>query len=125
MNEETANKILIVEDENLMLEALKEQLEREGFIVSAAKNGNDGLAIALEQKPDLILLDIIMPKMDGLEMLKHLRENDWGREVEVLLLTNLNTAAKVAEAVEIGVHDYLIKSDWTLSGIVDKIKEKL
>ncbi len=72
------NKILIVEDEATICNALRDKLAGAGFLVLAAKNGEEGLKAALKERPDMILLDILMPKMDGLAMLKQLRENAWG-----------------------------------------------
>jgi len=119
------HKILIVEDEEPLLNALTDKFSREGMEVITAKNGQEGLDVALAKKPDLILLDVIMPKMDGITMLEKLREDKWGENVEVILLTNLTDADKVSEAVEKGVRDYLIKSDWKLEDVVKKVKEKL
>ncbi len=118
-------KILVVEDEKFMLEALSDKLKKEGFKVLQAKNGQQGLETALRKHPDLILLDIVMPKVDGLTMLKNLRKDEWGKEAIVILLTNLNSTEKIAEAVGEGMHEYLIKSDWLLSGVVNKVKERL
>jgi DNA-binding response OmpR family regulator len=118
-------KILIVEDEPALLAVLVDKLSREQFRCLEAKNGQEGLDIALRERPDLILLDIIMPVMDGMTMLYELRKDAWGRNVPVILLTNLSEAERVAESLRQGVHDYLVKSDWTLEDIVKKIKEKL
>lgn len=124
--------ILIVEDEVPMLKALARQLDQSGFSVLEAEDGEQGLKKALDKKPDLILLDILMPKMDGLTMLKHLRKSAWGRKVPVILLTNLSDPEKIISAtksytktLESGLYEYLIKSDWKLNDIVKKIKEKL
>jgi DNA-binding response OmpR family regulator len=118
-------KILIVEDEKLVLKSIKITLEEEGYDVFTAKNGEEGLATAIKEKPDLILLDIIMPKMNGMEMLRQLRKDNWGKDAIVMLLTNLSESEKVAEATKYKVFDYLIKSDWKLSDTVEKIKGKL
>jgi len=117
--------ILIIEDEAMMSEALDDKLTREGFSVLVAKDGKEGLKMALKKRPDLILLDIILPKMGGLVMLKELRKNKWGKDAIVIVLTNLDSTDKVAEAVEGGMHEYLIKSNWPINGIVNKVKERL
>ncbi len=117
--------ILIIEDEAIMSEALEDKLAREGFSVLVAKDGKEGLKMALKKRPDLILLDIILPKMDGLAMLKELRKNKWGKDAIVIVLTNLDSTDKIAEAVEGGMHEYLIKSNWPINGIVNKVKERL
>lgn len=120
-----AKKILIVEDEQALTLALNEKLTREGFELVNAGNGEDGLRLALKERPDLILLDIIMPRMDGITMLKKLREDKWGKTVEVIILTNLSDIAKVQEALEQGTTDYLVKSDWKIEDVVARVKEKL
>ena len=117
--------ILIVDDEISLREALRDKLEYEGFIALEAKNGEEGLAIALKSHPDLILLDIVMPVMDGISMLKKLRDDSWGKNSKVLMLTNLDGDGKVADAVIWGTHDYLVKSDWKLEDVVIKIREML
>jgi len=118
-------KILIVEDELSLLNVLQEKFENEGFDVLGAKNGKVGLGLALSEKPDLILLDIVMPIMDGITMLKELRKDKWGKDACVIMLTNLNESGKVSESLEKGVHDYLIKTDWSLKDLVKKVKRKL
>ena len=84
-------KILVVEDEISLRKALADKFRREGFAVLEAKDGEEGLAVALKEQPHIILLDIVLPKMDGMTMLKKLRqENAWGKSVPVILLTNLS-----------------------------------
>ncbi|MBA4319224.1 MAG: response regulator [Flavobacterium sp.] len=118
-------KILIVEDELSLRNALRDKLTRGGFDVLEAKDGEEGLKIALHEHPDLILLDIIMPVMDGFTMLKKLREDVWGKNTIVVLLTNLSDNERVAEAIAQGAYDYFVKSDWKIKNIVAKIDEKL
>jgi len=118
-------KILVIEDESALLNALTTKFRNEGFSTLEAQNGQEGLDLALSAHPDIILLDIIMPKMDGMTMLKKLREDDWGREVPVLILTNLSDKQKVAEALEQNTFDYLVKSNWTLDDVVAKVREKI
>jgi len=122
---ENKKKILIVEDETSLRNALRDKLMLEGFITLEAKNGEEGLDVALRDHPDLILLDIIMPKMDGLTMLKKLREDVWGKNTKVILLTNLNDNEKVSEALLQGSYDYLVKSDWKIEDVVTKIRARL
>lgn len=117
--------ILIVEDEEPMQLALKDVLAFEGFGVLIAKNGLEGLEIALEKHPDLILLDILMPRMNGIRMLKILRTNEWGKKAKVIILTNYDEREDLAEALENEVYDYFIKTDIKITEVVQKIKEKL
>jgi len=117
--------ILVVEDEQLIQKVLCDKLREEGFLVLEAINGQEGLEVAESKHPDLILLDIIMPVMDGITMLKVLRQDSWGKDANVMLLTNLTEQEKVSEAIALGSFDYLVKTDWSLADVVKKIKEKL
>ena len=118
-------KILIIEDDLPALNALIEKFSREGFSTLEAKNGEEGLESALKNRPDLILLDIVMPKMDGMTMLKKLREDEWGKHVPIIILTNLNENEKIAEAIAEGSYKYLIKSDWKIEDIVAKVRNQI
>ncbi len=120
-----SKKILIVEDEKSLREPLSKALKKEGFEVFEAENGEEGLDVAKKEHPNLILTDIVMPKMDGLSMLKELRKDRWGKNVHAIILTVLNEDKKVIDALQEGVYDYLIKSDWEVDNVVNKVKEKL
>lgn len=117
--------ILIVEDEAPIQTALGDNLEAEGFEVIKAKNGVEGLERALKEHPDLILLDIMMPQMNGLTMLKKLRTDEWGENAQVIILTNFGDNEKIAEALNEDVSEYLVKSDIKIEELVARIKEKL
>ena len=117
--------ILIVEDEQDIRKAIADRFAYEGFWVFEAEDGVQGLKVALKERPDLILLDIMMPKMDGMVMLKKLRANKLGKDVPVVILTNLDKIEEMAEALEGEVYDYLLKSDWNLEDIVKRVKDKL
>jgi DNA-binding response OmpR family regulator len=125
MTDEKKQKILIIEDEPSLRNVLGDKLIIEGFAVLQAGDGEEGLQVALREHPDLILLDIMMPKMDGLTMLKMLRADAWGKKAKVILLTNSNDNEKVADAMAQGTYDYLVKSDWKITDVVDKIRERL
>ncbi len=118
-------KILIIEDERPILNALHDKLTREGFPILEAQNGKDGLEIALREHPDLILLDIVMPVMDGMTMLRELRKDSWGKDARVVVLTNLSDNEKIGEAISSGAYDYLVKTDWKIEDVVSKIRERL
>ena len=120
-----AKTILIVEDEKPVRYPLRDKLTWEGFTVFEAEDGQEGLKKALELHPDIILLDIVMPKLDGLTVLKKLRLDAWGKDAIVILLTNLGDIDKIASAAESGVADYLVKADWKLEDVVLKVREKL
>jgi DNA-binding response OmpR family regulator len=118
-------QLLVVEDELSLRGALSEKLRQEGFQVLEAADGAEGLKVAMDKHPDLILLDIVMPNMDGITALQRLREDAWGQTARVILLTNLNDAESVSEAMTYGVHDFLVKADWQLQDVVTKIRERL
>ena len=126
MNTASSKKILVVEDESPLRNAVSDILSFEGFQVFQAKNGQEGLEIAIKEKPDLILLDLMMPIMDGLSMLEKLREDKpYGAQASVILLTNINDPDKVAQATSAGSYDFLVKSDWNIEDVVRKIKTHL
>lgn len=121
----TAKKILIVEDEISLINVLYDKLTHEGYEVLKAMDGKEGLKLALSDLPDLILLDINMPVMDGITMLKELRKDERGKKVEVVMLTNFSEYKLLADAMEQGAHDYLVKSDWKLEDVVKLLHDKL
>jgi len=118
-------KILIIEDDSALRQAIVDKLKREGFQVVDAQNGKIGLEKAINEKPDLILLDIIMPVMHGMDVLEELRQDDWGKQAKIILMTNLAEDNKMAKAMDLGVKDYLIKGDWKLNDVIDKVREVL
>lgn len=121
----TPHTVLVIEDEVDLREALKTALGYEGFTVFAAEDGEEGVATALREKPDVILLDMVMPKMDGVSVLKVLRADPWGKGAKVIVMTALDDLAKIAEVVEAGGDEYLVKSQTTLGTIVSKVKDKI
>ena len=128
MEETTKKKILIIEDEMSQRKALVDKFTRESFQVLEARDGEEGLRVALKEQPNIILLDIIMPKMDGMTMMKKLRqENEWGKSVPVILLTNLSSDDdKIMKGITADEPAYyLVKSNWTINDVVEKVKERL
>lgn len=122
MEENTKKTILVAEDDLAIRNVLRDKLVREGFTVLVAKDGEEGLTVALKNNPDLILLDIIMPGLDGVDMLRLLREDEWGKSVPVLLLTNDSNPEHMLETLKYNAVDYLTKSDWDLESVVKKIQ---
>lgn len=122
---QNAKKILVVDDEELVIKALTEKLSTQGFIVSVAKDGEEALLKVSQALPDLILLDIIMPKLDGISVLKRLKENDTTKNIPVIILTNLYEDKRVVEQLESGGTDYLVKVEHTLPDIINKVRSKL
>lgn len=117
--------ILVVEDEIDIAEAIAESLRDEGFTVLMAENGSQGLALAVSQQPDLILLDLKMPIMDGHQLLSELRKDSWGRSARVIVLTAMDDVSNVATAHEGDILDYIIKSHLSLDEVVSKVKQCL
>ena len=126
LNNKNINKtILIVEDEVSLLQPLSKKIKQEGFHTLEAKNGAEALMILLKNKVDLVLLDIVMPVMDGITVLQKMRADKKMKNVPVIILTNLTDDHKMAEALENGAYDFLVKSDLQLEDIIKKIKDKL
>lgn len=120
-----STKVLIIEDEPALASALDDTLTRESFVCTVAYDGQEGLEAALKIHPDIIVLDLLMPVMDGMTLLSKLREDKWGKNAKVIILTNLSDSAKETTSSKHGVYEYLIKSNLDLSDIVSKIKETL
>jgi DNA-binding response OmpR family regulator len=115
-------KVLIVEDEADIRDAIAEAITDIGYEVKTTENGQVGLATALEWHPDLILLDLVMPVMDGHETLRRLRQDAWGKDVQVIVFTAMDGAEDVAGAHQYGIEDYIVKAHATLDEIVNKVR---
>jgi DNA-binding response OmpR family regulator len=120
-------KILVVEDDVRLRKLLTDGLQAQKFLVIEAQNGKEGVEQALEKHPDLILLDLLMPVMGGMEALKKIREDEWGTKVPVIVLTVLSATDEnlVKDMVETRPVYYLVKSDWKIHDVIGKIKEVL
>jgi two-component system alkaline phosphatase synthesis response regulator PhoP len=118
-------KILIVDDDHNITETIGKVLQDAGFEVLTAFDGQEGLNVAYAQNPDLIIFDIIMPKKDGLTALSELRQNQWGKNVPVIILTNASDNDKLAAALELGIDEYMIKSNVQLSHIAERARRIL
>lgn len=125
MTKRTAPLLLVVEDEAVLRRLLVMTLRAEGFTVIEAVDGAEGITLACKRRPNLILLDIIMPEVNGMEMLQRLRKDPWGKKADVILLTNLGDDESIKRAKDFGVTDYFIKSDWPLDELAHEIKAKL
>ena len=122
MDKKQKQKILIVDDDVAIVRVLKGEFEEEGFEVLTAYNGQIGIDKALSDFPDLILLDIVMPVIDGLEVLRILRKDKRGADIPVVVLTNYDEMEKMAKAKEMGAIDFLVKTDWRMQDIMEKVK---
>ncbi len=120
-----AKKILLVEDDDALASVYQTRLEAEGFFLRRVPNGEEALSATLEFKPDLILLDVMMPKVSGFDVLDILRNTPETSGVKVIMLTALSQDSDKARAESLGVDDYLVKSQVVIADVVDKIKHHL
>ena len=116
-------KILLVEDDPFISEMYTTKFEKQGYDCEIAMTGKDGLAKAKEWMPDIMLLDIMLPKMSGIEVLRALKENELTKKIPVLLLTNLGEETIIKEGFELGADGYLLKVSYTPSQVVDEVKK--
>ena len=122
---QNSKKILIVEDEANLLDVLRDEFVAAGFDVIKAHDGEEGYKLALEKHPDLILVDVLMPKMDGITMFKNLRKHETLKNLPGIVLTNLSDTKTIEAALESGAYDFLVKSDWEPKSLVKRVSEKL
>ncbi len=125
MDEQKQKKILLVEDDDSLASVYVTRLEAEGFVIKRVPNGEDALAAAIEFKPDLVLLDVMMPKVSGFDVLDILRNTPETANVQVIMLTALSQESDKARAEELGVDDYLVKSQVVIADVVDRVKARL
>ena len=117
--------VLLVEDDTFLANIYKTKFEMEGFVVDVAENGELGLKEVQKRQPDLVLLDILLPKMDGFTVLQHMKEDAELKNIPVILLTNLGQKDDVEKGLKLGAADYLIKAHFKPSETVDKVKSVL
>ena len=118
-------KILLVEDDVALAAVYKSRLELENFETIEAHNGEDALSAAKQYSPDLILLDAMMPKISGFDVLDILRNTPETKDIKVIMLTALSQAKDKERAAELGVDDYLVKSQVVIGDVVDRVKHHL
>lgn len=125
MPDQPKAKVLIIDDDAFLSGIYATKLELEGFAVATARDGEEGLKAAFKEKPDLILCDVLMPKLDGFEVLKRLKADPQTKDVPVIMLTNLGQKEDVEKGLEEGATDYLIKAHFVPAEAVAKIKKVL
>lgn len=118
-------KILFIEDEFGLQKTLGEFLRKNGYEVISALDGETGLRLAKEKLPDLVLLDLILPRKHGLDVLKELKDDKKTKDIPVIILTNLESLEDVQKAIELGATTYLVKANYSLEEVVEKIKEQI
>ena len=118
-------KILFIEDETALQEVLGQSLTEHGYEVIRAMDGTEGLARASQDMPALILLDLIMPKQNGFEVLTALKQNDATKEIPVIVLTNLESTEDIEMSLSLGATTYLVKANYSLEEVLKKVREAL
>jgi len=118
-------KILFIEDEAALQKTFGEVLTQEGYEVISALDGELGLKLAKTKNPDLILLDLILPKVHGFDVLRQLKEDDETKEIPVIVLTNLEGISDIEKAIELGATTYLVKAGYSLEEVLEKVKKTL
>ena len=118
-------KILFIEDESALQKTFGDILKKEGYEMVSALDGEIGLKFAKTQKPDLILLDLILPRMNGFELLEKLKDDPETKDIPVVILTNVGRTEEVGRAIELGAKTYLVKANYTLQEIIEKVKQSL
>jgi len=116
-------KILFIEDESALQKTFGEVLKQEGYEIIPALDGEIGLRLAKSEKPDLILLDLILPRINGFEVLKQLKIDEETKSIPIIILTNLEKAEDIQKALELGAATYLVKANYTLAEVVEKVKK--
>jgi DNA-binding response OmpR family regulator len=122
---ETAKKILVVDDEESVREIYRHEFTNNGYLVVVATDGEEGLLKAGTEHPDVILLDIMLPKMSGIDVLRALKENELTKKIMILLLTNLGEETIIKEGFELGADGYLLKVSYTPAQVVDEVRKAL
>ncbi len=118
-------KIAIIEDDSVISQMYRMKFEADGFEVQIANNGRDGVALVQEFAPDMVLLDMQMPIMNGDEALKNIRKEDWGKTVPVMILTNLGEEEAPSDIRSLGIESYIVKADLTPRQVVERVKTTL
>ncbi|MEO6109739.1 MAG: response regulator [Candidatus Saccharimonadales bacterium] len=118
-------KIAIIEDDVVISQMYRMKFEADGFDVQLANNGKRGVAMVESFTPDIILMDLQMPEMGGAEALALIRKEDWGKDIPVIILTNLGQEESPKELKALGIHSYIVKAELTPRQVVQRIKEAL
>ncbi len=120
-----AQKIAIVEDDQTISQMYRVKFESEGFIVEVANGGVLGLEMVEEMKPDILLLDLMMPDMNGDEMLTKMRKEPWGKKIKVIILTNMGEQEAPPSIKGLDVLDFIVKAEMTPRQVAERVKQKL
>ncbi len=119
------NRILIVEDEEFLVRALKDNFEAEGCAVDVAMNGSEAIKHIRGRRPDLILLDLLMPKQDGFYVLEEVKKSSEWQLIPIIVLSNLGSDSEIKRALDMGADDYFVKSQHPIQEVIEKVKDCL
>lgn len=117
-----SKKILFIEDESAIQKTFGDVFKQEGYKTMSALDGEIGLKLAKSEKPDLILLDLVLPKINGFDVLKQLKKNEQTKNIPIIILTNLGNIEDIEKAIELGATTYLVKTNYTLKEVIEKVK---
>lgn len=120
-----AKRILLVEDEEIMIDLLQRKLTKEGYEVSIARDGEEGLKVMKKVKPDLVLLDIIMPKMGGFEVMEEMAKEPELKKIPVIVISNSGQPVELDRAQKLGAKDWLIKTEFDPKEVIDKVVKQI
>ena len=118
-------KILVIEDSPYLAESLFDMLSIKGYEAVLAPTGREGVAMAIEQKPDLILLDIRLPDIDGYEVYRRIRETDWDAKAKIMVLTASESVDNISKNIDLPLEDVLFKPNWSVMDLLARIEERL
>ena len=122
---ETKTRILIIEDDTFIMDMYRTKFEMAGYKVLMAEDGNKGIKMIKENKPDIVILDVVMPQMDGFEVLKTIKKDSNLKDIPVILLTNLGQKENIEDGLKLGADDYVIKAHFTPEEVVGKVEKVL
>lgn len=123
MSTNNTKRLVVIEDDEVLSSTLQKSLKEAGFSVTLAKDGKEGLQTVQEQAPDLVLLDILLPGLSGLDVLAKLKQEEKTKDIPVLILSQLSDQDNISRAISLGAQGYLVKSDYALEDIVKKVQE--
>ncbi|OHA62815.1 MAG: hypothetical protein A2117_02470 [Candidatus Wildermuthbacteria bacterium GWA2_46_15] len=118
-------KILIIEDEEIMLDLIRRKMTNEGYEVIVARDGEEGLRLIKEGQPDLILLDLIMPKKDGFSVMAEVQKNEALKKIPIIIVSNSGQPVELSQARKLGARDWLVKTEFDPRELVEKVKNVL
>jgi two-component system alkaline phosphatase synthesis response regulator PhoP len=125
MAEEKNKKILMIEDEKIIVDLLKSKLEKEGYNVIVGRDGVEGIEKMKEEKPDLILLDVVMPRKGGFEVIEERNKNEELKKIPVIIISNSGQPVELDKAKELGAVDWLVKTEFDPLEVITKVKKQI